>query len=449
MSSQNESTPPTGAQSTPPETIKHKSSNVGLYVGVAIAVIALVVVGVGYEAGLFTKTTTKTVTECPSGDTGTYPNCVAPTGPTACAPAATSQTINAAGSTFVAPLMDQWETSFSVGSNVLDYQSVGSGTGISDLGTLAVPVAASDAPASYSQVQEYFKTNTILTIPESAGGAAVIYNLAGNWHSPLNLTAAVIAGIFTGTITNWDDSAIATLNPADTLPNQPIIVVHRSDGSGTSYMFQQFMQWDSGGVWNLNYSTTYLGPSSLTGEISAKGSSGVTAAVKSNVGAISYVDLEYALASGGLYTAAVENVKGNFIVPTIQDITSALTDKTSEAGFQLPAGNGNWSGLNLLNAPGSGDYPIASFTYLLIYEHPDVAFGSSAVMSQSIAEAIALWINWTISPNGGQQYSDSLYYVPLPAFVTAWDQQTLGMMDWGSSSIPACASGTGPVGYQY
>jgi phosphate transport system substrate-binding protein len=417
---------PSQSQTRPEETImRKKSSNTGMYAVLAILVVVIVAMAAYFLVIAPPKSS-------PSNSSTA-----------ACVPFSGS-TLQVAGSTFVAPLMDQWEVSYT--DNSLNYQSVGSGTGISDITTLAVDAGASDAPLSYSQAVAANKVGTVLQMPESAGGAAIIYNLQTTWHAPLNFTANVLAKIFQGTITMWNDQAIVALNPSDNLPSESIVVVHRSDGSGTSYMTQQFLQWDSGGAWNLNYSTTWLGPSGIGGEISAKGSSGVTAAVKDTPGAISYVDLEYALANGIGY-GAVQNVKGTYVVPTISDIQSALLDKTSEAGFALPAptadiGPNNWSAVQLMNAPGTNDYPIASFTYLIFFEAADKAFPSSAtVMSQAIDESLADFLNWTVSPNGGQSYAAANYYVPLPPFVVAADQSTVALLTWGGNPVPNCASG--------
>lgn len=373
------------------------------------------------------------------------------TGPTDASSGCTlseGQTVSGAGSTFVAPLLDQWEASFD--GETLNFQSVGSGTGVTDLAVLSTDFAASDTPITPAQ-NKTFEGNPVLTMPETASAVSLIYNLPGTWHQPLNLSANVLANIFDGTVTTWNAASIQALNPSDTLPSTQIIVVHRSDLSGTSYALQQFLSYDAwqGGtaLWTYNYSSAWLGPDTIPGEIGAKGDGGVSSEVQATVGAISYTGLEYAEANG-LSMAAVENPRGTFVVPTLADSTSALEDKVAEAGFTLPSGLGNWSLVNLLNPPGANDYPITTFTYLNFYEAPDVAFGTgSSIMTQDIAQALWVFLNWSVSSSagGGQTYSAPLYYIPLPAVVTQADRATIALMTWDGAPIDSCAGSLAAV----
>ncbi|MGI0053591.1 MAG: phosphate ABC transporter substrate-binding protein PstS [Thermoplasmata archaeon] len=345
---------------------------------------------------------------------------------------ATGQSILGSGSTLVQPLMGVWQQEYT--ADEVNYQAVGSGTGIDDLQTQTVDYGASDAPASYSQTQG-FKGNPILTIPESAGEVAIIYNLPGV-PSQLRFNGAFLADAYSGTITNWNSSVLQGLNPGVALPIEPIGIVHRSDGSGTSYAYQQFLSADST-MWasQYGYATTYLGPTNLNGEIAEKGNAGVTATVQMTSWSIGYVDLVYALQIG-LSFGSVENPAGNFIVPTIAAGAAAIHNITTAPGYTFPAGNGNWSGVSMINSPGTVDYPITTLTYVLVYEHPDVAFGSSSsVMSSGVAQSLRAFILWAVNATGGQRYSGQEYYIPLPATIVALDEATVAMMTWGGSPI--------------
>lgn len=347
----------------------------------------------------------------------------------------TGQTINGAGATDVAPLIDQWEVSYT--ANALDYSSVGSGTGVVDLQDLVTDFAADNAPLDPSQVNG-FGSDTVLTLPSTAGSLSVIYNLAGSWHAPLNLTASVLAQIYTGTITNWNDAQIQALNPVDDLPSSAIVVVHRSDTDGSSYDFQQFLAYDGQGSWPYNYSDVWLGPSDIPGEIAAKGSSGVTSEVKATVGAISYVELEYAL-TNGVEFAAVQNPSGFFVLPSLASTQSAILDKVDEAGFALPAGNGNWSSVEVLNPPGAADYPISYLSYVMVYENGSQAYGAtSSIMDEAIEESTWAFLNWSVSSSGGQSYASPLYYVPLPASVAKNAVTSLELLTWDGTPIYTC-----------
>jgi phosphate transport system substrate-binding protein len=385
------------------ETISRKgSSHTGVYVAVAVVIIVILVIGVGAFAGWFTAKKTN----------------LPPPG--TCTPPATASLLGA-GSTFVGPLMQKWETTYANGGSVT-YSAVGSGAGISQITAKTVDFGASDAPLTYAQAQA---APGLVTIPETAGAVAVIYNLPGLSH--IHLTGNVLAQIFAGTLTNWNTTAITSLNPGVTFPTASIIVVHRSDGSGTTYAFTQFLS-ESNATWKstYGYSTTINWPASETGE---KGSSGVAGYVSETADAIGYVDLTYAL-NNAIAFAGIQNPSGNYILPNITNVASAVAD----AGTNLPAGDGNWSSVALINAPGSGDYPISTFSYLMVYQDLSGAFGSSYTLNK--AENLVDWLNWTITQ--GQTYSTGLYYDPLPASVIAVDDATLKSITYNGAALPIC-----------
>jgi phosphate transport system substrate-binding protein len=378
-------------------------------------VLILVVVGVGvaYEEGWLSKSNA-------SGSGGGTNTCSIPT----------QQTITGAGSTFVNPLMSQWATAYNTYStNEVTYAAVGSGTGISDITGKTVDFGATDAPLTYAQTKAM--PNQQLTFPESAGAIAIIYNVG---VTGLKVNVAVLANIYLGSVTNWNDTSIQALNPGVKLPNSTIIPVHRSDGSGTTYAFTQWLslgstQWAS----QVSYATTVTWPS-VPGEQAEKGSSGIAGYIASTQYTIGYVDLNYAL-SNSITFAKVQNPAGNFVDPSVSSAAKAIANVTAESTFKLPAGTGNWSSVSMLNSPGSYDYPITTLTYMIVYQAPDVAFSSITKMQ---AEALWNFMNWTISPTGGQSYAGGLYYVPLPVSIITSDETTLASMTWGGTAIPAC-----------
>ena len=398
------------------ETIQSKGpSHTGVYIAAAVVIVVVLVVAGLYAAGYLTpKSTTTTKTTIP-----------------ACA----SYTITGAGSTFVSGLMTAWTSSSGYPVNTVDYDAVGSGTGISDITTGTVTYGASDAPLNSTQRAA---APDLLTMPETAGAVAVIFNLNGlafHLGDSLNLTGAVLAAIYLGTISTWNNSAIEALNPGVTMPNQVIAVYHRSDGSGTSYAFTQFLS-DDNTTWakTIGYGTLPAWPATPLGG-GEKGSSGIAGTVKETPYSIGYVDLGYATENSIPY-ASVQNPSGKNIYPTVSDAASSVTDILKTAGYALPLGNQSWSNVSMINAPGSGDYPITTFSYLLYYEE---ANKNPTITSLADAEAFVNFLNWTISTSGGQSFAGELYYIPLPASVVTADEATIGLMTYNGGAIPACS----------
>ena len=403
------------APNQPSETIQSKGSGRTGWIVAAVVVVVVIIAFAGlYAAGYIGKTTTTTKTT-----------------PGACP----TYTITGAGSTFVSGLMTAWTSSGGYPTNTVDYDAVGSGTGITDITTGTVTYGASDAPLNATQ-----RTNApnLLTMPETAGAVSVIFNLPGvNFHigDSLNLTGAVLAAIYLGTISTWNNSAIESLNPGVTMPNQVIAVYHRSDGSGTSYAFSQFLT-DSNTTWKntIGYSTLPAWPSTPLGG-GEKGSSGIAGTVKETPYSLGYVDLGYATENVISY-AAVQNPTGKNIIPTVSDAGSAITDILAESGYALPLGNESWSSVSMIDAPGAGDYPITTFSYMLFYQE---STKNPTITSLGDAEAFVNFLNWTVSKSGGQSFSGELYYVPLPASVVTADQATIASMTYNGGAIPTCS----------
>jgi phosphate ABC transporter phosphate-binding protein len=306
----------------------------------------------------------------------------------------------------------------------VNYQSVGSGAGIAQFGAKTVDFGATDAPLSSSQRTNI--TNVIgtpLTIPESIGAVTIAYNLPGIAAStPLNLTITVAAKIFQANITQWNDPAIAGLNPGLTLPNQAIVVVHRSDSSGTTFVFTSWLTKDP--VWKLGAGKSVQWTSGTRG---GPGNEAVATLVQQNQYAIGYVELNYVLSTSPPMTfSAVLNPNSNtFVLPSLKTVRNAVSNSSSS----LPAGNGDWSSVSLLNAPGSQSYPITSFTYLLVFQE---LFHISG-MTQTKAQALVNLLSYVIYE--GQNRAAALFYVPLPASVVAIDEAALNSITFNGNAL--------------
>ena len=334
-----------------------------------------------------------------------------------------------AGATFPQPLIQKWTVTYNqiYPSVTISYSGIGSGGGIQQITIKTVDFGASDAPLSNAQLAA---APGLVLFPETLGGVAVTYNLAA-WGIPsnttINFTPQVIAGIYMGLITKWNDPALVALNPGLTLPSGHITVVHRSDGSGTTFAFTNFLSvtnpdWAS----QVGFSTSVTWPvDTAAGAIGvgAKGNPGVSGTVANTNGAIGYVDLIYAI-QNNLGVGAVKNAAGNFIVPTIQTILYAAQNATGTPNPQDLR-------LHIVNASGPQSYPIATYTYILIYK--DLSANPSTTLPKAQALAHFLW--WAI--HDGQQYSEPLDYVPLPANVVAADEQLLLTLNYqGTPLLP-------------
>ena len=306
--------------------------------------------------------------------------------------------LNGAGATFPFPLIDLWRVEYNKEfSNVnLNYQSIGSGGGVKQHIEKTVNFAASDKPMSESERELAPGT---LHIPEAIGGVVVVYNIPEIPNKGLKLTGDEIADIFLGKITKWNDSRIAAHNPAVTLPDKEIVVAHRSDGSGTTFVFTDYLTSVSS-EWEDKVGKGKSVPWPLG--LAAAGNEGVAGIVKSTEYSIGYIELAYAFQTGMSY-AFVQNGDGNaFIEPTLDTISSA----SSGIADSLPSAGKSWVDVSLVNAPGSDSYPIASFTYLLVYD--DL---KPVTKSKEQAKAVVHMIYWMITK--GQDFSPSLLYVPL------------------------------------
>jgi phosphate transport system substrate-binding protein len=295
--------------------------------------------------------------------------------------------INGAGATFPYPIYSKWFDEYAkVDPSVrFNYQSIGSGGGQKQITARTVDFGASDGPMSDENLAK--APGKLLHIPTVAGADVITYNLPGN--PKLKLDGDTIVNIFLGNITKWNDPKIAALNPGVALPDLPLIVVHRSDGSGTTYIFVDYLSSISP-VWadSVGKGTSVKWPVGIGG----KGNEGVAGQVKQLSGAVGYVELIYAKQNKMPY-ADVKNASGNFITPSLDSVTAALATAKIPDDFRF----------SMVNAPGDQAYPIAGTTWLLVYEQQkDAAKGKKLVE----------FLNWALTK--GEGMASSLDYASLP-----------------------------------
>jgi phosphate transport system substrate-binding protein len=320
----------------------------------------------------------------------------------ACNSGPSTVNIAGAGSTFVYPVMTRWIQDFQQShQNVhINYQSIGSGGGIQQVKAKTVDFGATDAPLSDQQIAAMFP---LIQIPESAGPVCITYNLPG-LTQPLRLSAESLAGIFLGTIKSWKDPLIVKDNPGVKLPTVPVIVSHRSEGSGTTNIFTTYLTAVSTD-WK---SKVGAGPAvSWPVGIGGKGSEGVTGNIRNSSGAIGYVELTYA-EQNHLPTAAIRNAAGQYVQPTAAGTTSAIAAFTSQL-TQDPR-------TPIVNPPANAAdaYPISGLTFLIIpKDGPD----------KTKRTALKQFIQYVITD--GQATAGTLSYAPLPDGVKQYDQQQL------------------------
>jgi phosphate transport system substrate-binding protein len=314
-----------------------------------------------------------------------------------------AQDLNGAGATFPYPIYSKWFADYAATSGVkINYQSIGSGGGIRQLTEGTVDFGASDAPMSDAEMAKL--KAPVLHFPTVLGAVVITYNIPGVTKA-IRLTGPVVADIFAGKITKWNDGQIASLNKGLKLPASDILVVHRSDGSGTTYIFSDYLSSVSPSWAQAPGKGKELAwPVGLGG----KGNEGVAGQVKQTPGAIGYVELAYAK-QNSLPFADLRNANGEFVTPTIESVTTAA----AAAAAKLPD-NTDYR-ISIVNASGKGAYPISSFTFLLVYQtQPDAAKGKKLVD----------FLRWYL--RNGEKSAASLDYAPLPASMVAQLEKRLG-----------------------
>jgi phosphate transport system substrate-binding protein len=308
-----------------------------------------------------------------------------------------SLTLSGAGATFPYPLYSKWAHQYEENTGVrINYQSIGSGGGIAQIKAKTVEFGASDAPLKKEELEEA----GLIQFPMIMGGVVAVINLPGVSDNQLKLTPQVLADMFLGKITKWDDPKIKEANPELQLPNQAITVVHRADGSGTTWIFTNYLakvskEWAD----KVGADKAVEWPVGLGG----KGNEGVAAYVQQTKGAIGYVEFAYAL-ENKITTTALQNQAGQFVAPTIES-------------FQAAASNADWQNapgfyMVLIDQPGEKSWPITGASFILIHaEQPDSAR----------AKAMLNFFDWCLQKGGAT--AEELHYVPMPANVVTLVQQ--------------------------
>lgn len=316
--------------------------------------------------------------------------------------------MNGAGATFPYPLYSKWFSEYiKVDPSVrFNYQSIGSGGGIRQIIAQTVDFGASDSPMTDELLKK--APGEIFHIPMVLGAVVITYNLPIG--GGLKLTSYVLADIFLGKITKWNDKRIASINPELKLPGEGIIVVHRSDGSGTTYIFVDYlsnvsMEWAQ----KVGKGTSVNWPVGL----GAKGNEGVTGQIKNMPGSIGYVELAYAVKNNLPY-ALTQNREGEFVEPALESITSAGAAVNMPEDFRV----------SLINPPGKDAYPIAGFTWLLVYKDQK---------DEKRGQALAKFLWWAI--HEGQKYAPDLLYAPLPSQVVKMIEEKIKEINFQESSL--------------
>ncbi|MGB8911843.1 MAG: phosphate ABC transporter substrate-binding protein PstS [Candidatus Sulfotelmatobacter sp.] len=318
-------------------------------------------------------------------------------------PAIAQTTLNGAGATFPYPMYSKWFSEYhKLHPDIqINYQSIGSGGGIRQVINGTVDFGASDGPMTDEMLKEA-KTK-ILHMPTVLGADVPAYNIPGV-TAQLNFTAEALAGIFLGKITKWNDKTLTSANPGVNLPDRDIIVVHRSDGSGTTYIWTDYLskissEWQS----QVGRGTSVKWPIGLGG----KGNEGVAGSIRQLQGSIGYVELIYAVQNNINY-GSVKNAAGNFVKASLESVTAAAASAPKmPADFRV----------SITNAPGKDAYPISSFAWLLIPEQSkDAAKG----------KILADFLNWMVTD--GQKMTAALSYAPLPESVVQKEKDAIKLV---------------------
>jgi phosphate transport system substrate-binding protein len=320
--------------------------------------------------------------------------------------------LSGAGATFPAPLYQKWSSEFDDLTGIqVDYEGIGSGGGITQHTAKTVDFGASDPPMKTS---EWEAATGTLQLPMTIGSVVVAYSLPGI-SLPLNLTGSITADIFARKMTKWNNATLQALNPALTLPNQDIAVVHRSDSSGTTAVFTSFLS-DESSMWNTTYgaSKTINWDANTVGQ---KGNPGVAQYIQQNDYSIGYIELSYAQESSIDY-ALMQNADGVFSLASLATVANAA----SFASLTLPAGDEDWASVGSYFAlsPGCGDgYPISSFSYMLVYQELNLIPGMTLIKAQALTN----WLWWCT--HQAQSYAAALHYVEIPPAVISINEASL------------------------
>ena len=321
--------------------------------------------------------------------------------------------IQGAGSSFVNPLMQKWVSEYgNINPNIrIDYQSIGSGGGVKQTKERTIQFGATDVAMGEADLKSV--PGEIVHIPVILGAVVLTYNLP-QVEKPLRFSPDVIADIFLGKINRWDDARIKAENPEANLPSADITVVHRSDGSGTSAVFTNYLskvspEWKE----KVGEGTSPSFPVGLGG----KGNEGVTGQVKQTPNTIGYVELAYAV-KNKMPVGIIKNQAGNYIVPDFETVTNAAAESLADTPDDLR--------VTITDAAGANAYPISSYVYVIVYkEQPDAVIGRTLVD----------FLTWGI--NDGQTYAKELYYAPLPQEMVKRATAKIGLLTNNGTSLRA------------
>jgi len=395
--------------------VKRRSSRTGVTVLVVLILLVATILVVGYQQKWFGGSTSSSAGTCSQG-----------------------VTLQGDGAQFVAPLMTAWTAAYGTQSgNQVNYPAGGSGTGLThfsehppllDFAVTDDPLSAAERAAMPSQP---------LTLPMVGGALAIIYNLPGI-AGHLNLTGALLAEIYNGNITTWNDPAITAINPGAALPAVQIYTVHRSDPAGTTYVLSDFLSQSS------SYWASHVGKGisisfpSAPKQTAAKGNSLVLSTVATTSNSIGYSDLTDVLTytKSVVQYAAIQNPATHYVVPTLADTASAIADKVASIAH-FPTSTGDWFNVSMVNANGSGDYPLATFVYMFVYQATDQGFTPSKSRSQVLVQ----WLDWALSTGqtlANETTPTQLYYAALPASIVALDRAGIASMTFSGGAIPSC-----------
>ena len=349
-------------------------------------------------------------------------------------PAPATITLNGAGSTFVNPIITAINANYTKAnpSIQVNYQSIGSGAGITALGQRTVDFGASDAPLTNTQI---LATPNALTIPDTIGAVVVAYNIPINAtysiHKGLHLNVTVTAQIFQGSVTYWDDPGIVALNQNSlpsgvSLPHNLITVVHRFDSSGTTFVFTGYLS--SSPVWTGGQSKQPKSTAWAPGALAPNGNQGVASVIQTVSNTIGYVELNYALsATPPIPYASLwnPNGSGSYVEPTLSSSGLAASSLPS-----LPAGSGNWTSINLLNSSNPGAYPVVTFSYIMVYQELNV-YGSA--MNQARAQALVNYLWFVV--HDGQNQATILSFVALPLTVVGNAEASIRSITYNGQTL--------------
>ncbi|MCI4373537.1 MAG: phosphate ABC transporter substrate-binding protein PstS [Thermoplasmata archaeon] len=398
--------------SPPPPVVRRKSSSMGLIAVIAVIVIVAAGLGLAYEQ-----------------------HWIGPKAATAgiCGPV----TLQGDGAQIATPLVLTWAAAYAAQTgNAVNYPGAGSGTGITHFTSPSIDFGIADNPLSAAQTQAL--PSPALTLPVTGSAITIAYNLpnvASSVH--LNLTGPILAAIWLGTITNWNSAAIQAINPGVTLPNATIKTVDRAGSAGTTYVFTDYLSQENA-TWSSlvgkGLSVKFPAAPSQTAQSS---NSALLSLVNSTADTIGYSDLTDVLTlnTHSLGYASIENPSGKFVTPTLADTATALADKVASMSH-IPAATASWYNVSMVNANGTGDYPLATFIYLYVYQATNKGFAPTLEKS----EVLVQWITWVISTTEGQTYvsAPNLYYPALPAPILSNDATGIGTMNYNGGSIPSC-----------